>query len=639
MKKLIAILVFAILCASCASSGPAQNPVGPPSSQPAAQNTPQPTATQVPSATPIPSPTPTPAPTYPYLYGTLYPTPSSAEGPLNYFNFTEIARWGKGDILASTWSPDGSIIFISTRLGFHFYSYPDLENFASIDHRQITFPAISPDGKTLAVFTAEAVEVWDIPTLSLRYQQATPPTCLGLGFDAESGNLVGIFRNGQYRPITRMVWQPESGELLETRDYAKLDSWNTVLSTDLRYAANRVTDSVYNIWDLVNDVETYRTEFGFTYKDQPAGAISNDGRFLVLGNARFIDLGGTYALNILTFKDINTMMEIKDGVFILYDRVFENVTIVNALERTSRQVKLKLSLPLAVDADHSRFMDGSGKVYQVNPDLTLELSGQVGDYQLSCCKISSQAAYLAGWNGNELNLYAGADGAPLASVTVEKGGADDILLFTPAEDKLVRISAAEARVEVYALPGLNALFDIPLAPVQPGNRDFLSASISPDGTYLAMTEFPPAYLLILNLGTGKIEHTLYGRYSENLFHPSGLLAVHYYGSAGAEYILKIDPSSGLENGRIPGATLYAMAPDGVNLVVRTPDGKGIMDWEIGITTPIELTGEEELVLRLVSASTGAMFNDMSELTKSAVQKGTRYYSDFGGMFQVYEFLP
>lgn len=613
------------------------------SATPVSSATPSSTATPEATATPVPTPTLA----LPVRDGTPIPTPNPSVALSADIHFREVARLGQGRIVSSAWSPDGNLIFVSNLSGFSLYRYPDLQVTASVvPYTPVSHPVFSPDGKRL-VFIGEELELWDVETLTLIQKQAVPAVCLGLSYDPESGNIVGVFRADETAPLTRMVWDAELQQNISSTSYEKLDDLNITVSSDLSLAVNRLTPSVYYVWDLVNDQELLSTDFPINdYKGRYACEISMNKRYLLLceyGNIAAFDLQTQSVTQFTTAAgNFQPIQQIGEARFILKDTLSNQYALFDVPQNQILFSGQVLEQPLAVDATQQRFIDGAGKIYALADGPTISVVGQIESYRKACCAVSPQGSYLAGWEGNRLQLLSTVDGAPIARLEVAETNPADLLQFTPAEDKLVWLNSSGATLEIFSIPDLTPVASIPLAPIQI-DRDlaFYSMPISPDGSYLALSAFADDFLLIVDLDQGKIARTFQGRYMDSIFHPSGILAVRFSSPRGEESILKIDPQTGATVGSLPGHQLISIALDGTNLVILTSHGLMIENWENGISGSLKENIAAPIYDALASLATSLNMKPegLLQTGKIVLEQNRIYLNEGNGYFRIFELVP
>jgi WD40 repeat protein len=121
------------------------------------------TAKIISSQTPYPSPTNTPAP----LPESNYPMALEVISPENVDRLEQIDRWGEGNIHSVAVSPDEKTIAVYTVSGIHLYDSMTLEETRFIDtgisNKYSNLPiAFSPDGQLLAYSDGQIISLWDL---------------------------------------------------------------------------------------------------------------------------------------------------------------------------------------------------------------------------------------------------------------------------------------------------------------------------------------------------------------------------------------------------------------------------------------------------------------------------------------------
>lgn len=598
------------------------------------------TATEIATGTPVPTPTQS----LPVRDGTLIPTPNTNTALSGSLKFREIVRWGRGRIASAAWSPDGKYLFVSDLTGLYLYDFPGLQLIASrVPYNPVYNAAFSPDGQRLA-FIGKDLELWDVETFASIAKQPVPALSLGLTFDPESGNLIGLFRDNERAPLTRMVWDGKLEHNIQSTSFPKLDDLSIVASADLSLAINRLTPSVYYVWDLVNDQEVLSTNFPIgKYKYHWNCGVSNSKGYLLLcdyGNIRMFNLK-TKAVSIFyaTLGDYRPIKSIGENRYILRNSISNEYALFDLPTGRILFTGKNLQEPIFVDGSQQRFIDGAGKIYDVTAEGKIQVSGKIDAYQKACCTVSSRGSYLAGWNGNRLELRSGVNGELIAQSEVAEANPAELLQFTPAEDKLIRLNSADSAIEIYSLPDLALLASVSLAPIRIDRNLYLySMPVSPDGSLLALSAFSGNYLFIIDVNQAKIKYQLRGDYMDSIFHPSGILAAHTTNSSRVEVIVKIDPQSGKIIGSLPGHSIVSIALDGKNLVVRTNSGLMVEDWDTGISHLLK-EDVSAPILEIV-ASLAASLNMPSEalvsVAKISLEQNRVYMNEDGGFFRIFE---
>lgn len=262
-------------------------------------HTPTRTPTRTPTATATLTPTITPT-LPPVAAGTPLPPVST---PIIQAALPEVrilAQWGRGQVNALAWSPDGARLAVSTPLGVYLYSADHLTNPVLIrTATQVGQPVMayrlawSPDGRRIAVDSAAAgagvdtaiplhqVQVWDVSVTEPQPVAlvASGRLALALTFTGADGLalLVSADRGAEFqrwdlRTLTRTRTLPLVGG--ET-------AVEGVLSASLERAATRGSNGPVRLWDLTDGTNIATTPE--TGQDAGPLAFSPDGGLLAVG--------------------------------------------------------------------------------------------------------------------------------------------------------------------------------------------------------------------------------------------------------------------------------------------------------------------------------------------------------------------
>lgn len=606
---------------------------------------PSPTVTQALTNTPIQIKTPTVI--YPVLEGTPIPTPQKTTDRLLGDNIIEIAHWGQGRISSSAWSPDGRTLFISNPSGLFLYNYPDLNLISKkTPFNPVSYPIFSTDGKRI-VFSSNELELWDVQNFSLIKKQSIPEICLGIRFDSVTGNIIGIFRENESAPLRKIVWDENLQKEISSTEFPELDDLNISISVDLSLAVDRLTPSVYYIWDLVNDKEIFVTNFSIEkYKYHNNCGVSNNNKYILLcayGNIRIYDLE-TKAIYDFTdeARNYQPIQSIGMDSLIMSSNFTNEFALLDLKTGKILSIGKNLQEPISIDSSQQKFIDSNGKIFTIMNQQEINVIGQIDDFQRSCCAVSPQGNYLVGWEENHLKLLSSANGELISQIEVAEANLADKIQFTSAEDKLIWLDSTNSSVEIFSLPDLVSISSIPLDPIRidriPG---FYSMSVSQDGSYLSISAFTDDYLIIIDINQGKIKYQFQGHYSDSIFHPSGILAVHFYNSRGGNEIVKIDPESGNMIESLPGKQIVSLTSDGNNLVVLSDFGLMIENWENGISGPMS-TEEADAYYGLLTPL-AIHLNTPRELlvfnAKYIPEQNRIYVNNFDGSLSIFELIP
>ncbi len=187
-----------------------------------------PTATFTPTSTFTPSPTftptVTPTPRLPVLPGTQMPASDIVISANNLDQVVELARWGKGVITDTVYSPNGKFIAVGTTLGVSLYQADTLDEVLYFDAgASVNSVAFSPDGETIATgLNDNTVKLWKEfdGTLLKSFdghvdvnakKGAEKPEVTSVAFSPDGSQFVGGSTDG-----TVSLWQVLDGKLVKT---------------------------------------------------------------------------------------------------------------------------------------------------------------------------------------------------------------------------------------------------------------------------------------------------------------------------------------------------------------------------------------------------------------------------------------
>jgi WD40 repeat protein/serine/threonine protein kinase len=259
----------------------------------------------------------------PALAGTVVPQPAAAITADNAAQLRLLARWGKGSIDDVKWSPDDTLLVVTTPLGLYVYDVETLAQLSFIEVGDISSQTIfTPDSDTIVVISGEEMTLWNARDGSLVRTIRTPGSSgsTGLGFAADGVTLLrstydrhiefwSTTDGAQLRRLalegegfqgsdvtfspggrlvaaseenTVRIWNVEDGKLLHTLQ-GHTDRVNRfVFSPDSRMLASLASDDTIRLWN---------TESG-------AAGATIQGQFL--SSATFLFSPDSQALNVVT---------------------------------------------------------------------------------------------------------------------------------------------------------------------------------------------------------------------------------------------------------------------------------------------------------------------------------------------------
>jgi len=631
MKQSWIIFITACLCCAC-SRVPAQT------AAPTAVPTLEASATPIPTMPPTPTVTPTPV--YPTGYLTPFPSLAGSGVQPDASGLVEVAQWGIGDIRSSAWSPDGTRIAVCTKTGLYVFSYPDLSLVMSISPWEwMDWMVFTPDGSKLAI-VGDHLRIWDLNLQDIVLEMDSPPIVIGLRFDEATGKLVALFRQSESSPLLRWEVDIDSQRMVET-SYDSLKDYSITVSGNLNYAVSKFTDAKYILWDLVSNTEMATTKLNLNqWVGGSACAISGDGSLLVLckDGMHVFRVGTNGVYEIAKYDYLRPQKELTEGVFLVTKDITGQLFVRDFNNGQLTTTPARVVPPLSVSADQQFLLDSKGRVVSLASWRDAAEVAQIQEFKRECCTVSVSGKYWTGFDSGNLVLFDGQDGSQLATVAVTGEPWNDRVMIAPTDDRLVRLNTAQDVLEVYSLPTLTLSATIPLAPARAETlKEFYYLDISRDGRTCALSGIDFDYLLLFNLEAGKVSRSMQGRYWSLVFHPSGLLAVQHLDTSYREYILKVEPDTGKVVGKLPGLEINRMAPDGVNLVVRTGDTYNVQDWESG-----KVTATSALEMAFINS----IFSPLAQATRYEVMPllwittyvpgQGRFYVQDAGVFRVFE---
>ena len=243
-------------------------------------STPGEMATPTTTRLPILSSLLTPTPLYVTLAGTPAPAPSVVITADTADQVVQLARWGKGSILQTAWSPDGKWLAVGTMIGIYIYEpYYLAEKFFLPTPFPISCVAISPDGTLIAIGGkwSSRIEVWNVNDRSLSVVlKGHQGSISSLAFSPDGK----LFASGSSDRTIRL-WKSGDSDLLKVFEGHSDEVHNLVFSADSQYLASASPDHTFRLWDVLNGKEI--RSFQFPLEQITDFALSPDLQWLAIG--------------------------------------------------------------------------------------------------------------------------------------------------------------------------------------------------------------------------------------------------------------------------------------------------------------------------------------------------------------------
>ncbi len=154
----------------------------------------------------------------PVREGTPVPRLPAPLSPQNAQTVIQPARWGKGNVNAMRYSPDGSLLAVATSVGIYLYKAQTLEELRFLESEDwVVSLAFSPDGETLAAGCWDgAVWLWRVEDGAFLRSLERPPGASSeissVAFFPDGQTIVSVGSNGGRVHF----WRVSDGVLLRT---------------------------------------------------------------------------------------------------------------------------------------------------------------------------------------------------------------------------------------------------------------------------------------------------------------------------------------------------------------------------------------------------------------------------------------
>ena len=234
-------------------------------------------ATQPPTQPPAPAPMAVPAPQLPFPAGFPVPRPAAAISAKNTAGVVELARWGRGAAQQVAYSPDGSLLAVSTVNGIYLYDAAALDLLRLVEEAGGAYHfAFSPDGQTLATSDAKLLRFWQVADGELYRSLDVETKLFALSPDGQ------LLASASKDDVVQL-WGAGGGELLHDLEGHTNDVTCLAFSPDGSLLASGSWDNTVKVWNVGDGSLLYSLE-GHTNYIQ-ALAFTPDGRLLASGSS------------------------------------------------------------------------------------------------------------------------------------------------------------------------------------------------------------------------------------------------------------------------------------------------------------------------------------------------------------------
>lgn len=221
----------------------------------------------------------------------------------NAQNLVEIATWGKGSGHLPTYSPDGTLLAVSSSSSIYVYDSQTLvENMRieAIDTYYVLDIAFSPDGKTLSAFMdtslEQIVKQWDLASGSELHSWIVDTYnddySISTGVISPDGKTLAIvydYHSSDGGEITVKLWDATSGQELQGWSVRFPFPADLAFSPDGKTLAVSTADGTVTLYDVSSGSQLHTlsghgaADFGHSTSEVYSLAFSADGRTLAVG--------------------------------------------------------------------------------------------------------------------------------------------------------------------------------------------------------------------------------------------------------------------------------------------------------------------------------------------------------------------
>jgi WD40 repeat protein len=567
-----------------------------------------PTPTQTALLIPTLAPTPTVVPTLrlPVVEQTPVPDSSLMISEENLGQLVELARWHKGFVTDSVFSPDGKTIGVASTVGIFLYAADTLNEILSINtDSKVNAIAFSPDGASLAGgLSDKTVKIWAIDGTLLHTLKAHTGYVSAVTYSPDAKFLAS---SSDDRTVN--IWRTSDGSLIHT--FAQdANPYDVIFSADGLYLF--VGSETGTSMITAQDGKLIHLFRGHSIHDL---AISKDGRILAtygtitLYNPDVdVDLwqisDGQELANIKggseKSADIESIALSSDGQYLVAGWGDGSVKIWSAsngtLQSTLQDLKPKggvyyynfYAVALSPD-DNSLLMAGASTIgiWDIKSGTLLK-SSNAQSQPIYRIRLSDDDRVLSSVEGENIRLLQMSNGQPITPPQEEMESNGDVAISPDGSSLAAGLFDGSARIWPLTEKGIPKSFE----PETKGGY-FTGVAFSPDSQVLALAASYPGNIEMRNVSDGSLLRTFpigaNVSYVTLAYSPDG----EYLAASAADSVRLFRTADGKSLGAYKGGLSLAFSPDS-KLIAGGALQDAVRVWEIAtgkvilnLTPPLE----------------------------------------------------